>query len=551
MARRYDAILDNDSDELLYWCSQCKERSLEIEADYYCKKCHTFYCGTCTDHHSHGGWFNKKYLYGKHKIHKWPVSKKMEDILLKCEVHEDENLTAFCNEHDQLCCSICVTLCHRPCTTVTVKSKAAKIKSKDLNELQVQVLKNLTKMNQLQTHQQNSIESLNVTYDQLVSSLVADMRLNINSYLCECENSIMNGEHENEQHTVHEIRQKISFILSAFENGIVKAKTYEKTIKQVDFMDVVNTCKRHQTELFRLNEALNKNQTSPELSFILRYKSRHNIQKYETFLKDNFPNHELNVRTICTQSLNIEQSTADTRFKTAVCVLPNGHIFVAERDKRSVTLLNQTYDPVSHLDIFTYPWDICLITPNEVAVTLDDGNTHVVQFITVHNRRLVIDRTLPLQHQCRGIDHHQGTLFVTSGTALYKYSMTGKLISKLYEDTSVCCCAVCPTGDKVYVTNWDQHKLLTLGMDGSCLACFTDPELEYPGGVHVLPAGQVLVCGWGSHNIIQVDNEGRKKLANFNSGFMRYPWSVYYNKITSSIIVGGDEWNRITFFELL
>ncbi|KAH3711518.1 hypothetical protein DPMN_071187 [Dreissena polymorpha] len=52
-----------------------------------------------------------------------------------------------------------------------------------------------------------------------------------------------------------------------------------------------------------------------------------------------------------------------------------------------------------------------------------------------------------------------------------------------------------PTCDKVYITNWDQHKLLTLAMNVSVLACFTDPELEYPSGVHVTPTGQVLVCG--------------------------------------------------------
>ncbi|KAH3711468.1 hypothetical protein DPMN_071137 [Dreissena polymorpha] len=123
------------------------------------------------------------------------------------------------------------------------------------------------------------------------------------------------------------------------------------------------------------------------------------------------------------------------RFKTAICVLPGGHILVAERDKRSVTLLNQKYEPLIHWDLFNYPWDICQVTPNEVAVTWDDDNTHVIQFITVNNRQLVRDRTFSLQHNCRKIDHHQGTLFVTSGTALYKYTITGQLISKPYGDT--------------------------------------------------------------------------------------------------------------------
>ncbi|KAH3711469.1 hypothetical protein DPMN_071138 [Dreissena polymorpha] len=117
---------------------------------------------------------------------------------------------------------------------------------------------------------------------------------------------------------------------------------------------------------------------------------------------------------------------------------------------------------------------------------------------------------------------------------------------------AVCCCAVCPTGDKVYITNWDQHKLLSLATDGSVLACFTDPELQYPGCVHVTPTGQVLVCGWESHAIIQVDNEGRQKLANLNKWVVRisHPWSVYYSRITSSIIVGKYKWKTLVYFEL-
>ncbi|KAH3707800.1 hypothetical protein DPMN_067216, partial [Dreissena polymorpha] len=43
---------------------------------------------------------------------KWPVTKKMEDLLLKCDVHKDEKLKMFCQDHSQLCCSDCVLLHH-------------------------------------------------------------------------------------------------------------------------------------------------------------------------------------------------------------------------------------------------------------------------------------------------------------------------------------------------------------------------------------------------------------------------------------------------------
>ncbi|KAH3706356.1 hypothetical protein DPMN_065742 [Dreissena polymorpha] len=74
-------------------------------------------------------------------------------------------------------------------------------------------------------------------------------------------------------------------------------------------------------------------------------------------------------------------------------------------------------------------------------------------------------------------------------------------------------CAVSPTGDKLYITSWNPDKLLTLARDGTPLAAYTDTELEHPYGLHVTPAGQVLVCGLLSNTLVQVDSEGRSKLA--------------------------------------
>ena len=82
-----------------------------------------------------------------------------------------------------------------------------------------------------------------------------------------------------------------------------------------------------------------------------------------------------------------------------------------------------------------YPWDMCLITPSEVAVALGD---HGVQFITVTQSKLVPGRRLQLQHKCYGIVHDQGDLFICSNTALYKYSLSGKLVFRLNVKRHVC-----------------------------------------------------------------------------------------------------------------
>ncbi|KAH3878487.1 hypothetical protein DPMN_002383 [Dreissena polymorpha] len=114
----------------------------------------------------------------------------------------------------------------------------------------------------------------------------------------------------------------------------------------------------------------------------------------------------------------------------------------------------------------------------------------------------------------------------------------------MYEDTSdkftVMRCAVNPTGDKLYITDILHRRLLTLARNGSVLATFTDPALKQPGDVHVTPAGQVLVYWSMPSTILQVDSEGKRKLATLatkEDGLVK-PWSVCYNRHTASILVG-------------
>ncbi|KAH3754281.1 hypothetical protein DPMN_188947 [Dreissena polymorpha] len=111
-------------------------------------------------------------------------------------------------------------------------------------------------------------------------------------------------------------------------------------------------------------------------------------------------------------------------------------------------------------------------------------------------------------------------------------------------------CAVSPTGDRLYITSYWEHTLLTLARDGTLLATYTDPALDSPSGLYVTPAGQVLVCGYWSNTVLQVYREGSRKLvtlATQERGGVRRPESVCYSNTTSSIIVGQWDDNILVF----
>ncbi|KAH3749452.1 hypothetical protein DPMN_183950 [Dreissena polymorpha] len=91
-----------------------------------------------------------------------------------------------------------------------------------------------------------------------------------------------------------------------------------------------------------------------------------------------------------------------------------------------------------------------------------------------------------------------------------------------------------------HVVHHKQHPepLLTLAKDGSVLTFFTDHALQWPQCGHVTPGDQVLVCGYNFHTILQVDCEGRRKLATLatkEDGVVS-PRSVCYNRNTDFIL---------------
>ncbi|XP_052235098.1 uncharacterized protein LOC127847298 [Dreissena polymorpha] len=485
-----------------------------------------------------------------------------------CDVHKDKNLEMFCDNHSELCCTNCAILNHRHCQKITLISDIVKSQSTDLQQLSVSIQTILKALTKLQDNQEASIQYVQSSYDEQLNK-IQETRREINTALDTIE-----------QKTLKEMKDTLS-----------KLQVFSK--KDVD------NCNRLRDELKQLRDTIQdiSDKSKMELSFIATRKCKVIIEQSENFLKKNYvqdkfyvtfqpnseivqylstlsglgrikhsteklmgeenPNKVITVQEQYVHNMRISSDWNECNIK-AILVLQDGQVLVADNNNKKIKLLDQCYQVVSNCSLTAFPQDLCDITPSEVAVTVNENayNIHEVKFITVNNRQLLTGRELQLPHACIGIACHQGDLYITSATALYKYTLSGKLVNKMYEDTSdtytVYKCAVSPTGDKLYITNTSHAKLLTLARDGSVLATFIDPALQWPKGLHATHAGQVLVCGNNSNTILQVDSEGKRKLATLGTkedGVVS-AWSVCYNRHTASIIVGLERNSSILVFKV-
>ncbi|XP_052260768.1 uncharacterized protein LOC127864914 [Dreissena polymorpha] len=404
-----------------------------------------------------------------------------------------------------------------------------------------------------------SVKSLQGTYKEHGALMIEQMRGNLNTNIDECGNSSVGTSGKSEQYLKEEMCRNVVSILNEFDN--ITAKVLNEMKDEVisikgSVTSSIHKCTSLHNDLSQFHEIVQKIGDHKELCLIASIKCKHIIQQALTLLGKS--GKAFNVQRKSVHNVKIPSDSYECSIE-GICVLTDGQVLVADYFNKRVKLLNQQYQVVSHWDVNAQPVDICLITPSEVAVAVNDHDSkiHEVQFITVNQGKLVSGRKFQLQHECTFITHHQGDLFVTSGQELYKYSLNGKLICRLYQDRSgdytVDKCAVSPTGDRLYIiSHYPQNKLLTLARDGTLLATYSDPALRGPRGLHVTPAGQVLVCGFLSYTVLQVGWEGESKLANLatEEDGVRNPESVCYSSTTSSIIVGQGKEDTILVFRV-
>ncbi|XP_052232019.1 uncharacterized protein LOC127845245 isoform X4 [Dreissena polymorpha] len=366
---------------------------------------------------------------------------------------------------------------------------------------------------------------------------------------------------EEQLHKIQESREKIIAALNILEIKTLTEMKDTLTKLQASLKSDVDKCATFEDELKQFRDAIEeiRDKDKHELSHIANIKCKNKIQLIEQYRRENFvqvkssitflPNSEIEkflsnlsglgkiehiaqplaVRGNPDQIIRMEghseyvismEGDSDKEWFCSIrdiCVLPSGQVLLADEDYNNVKLLNEHYQMVTRYRLSGPPWGLCQITSSKVGVSVGSE----VQFIKVKNNRLEAGRKIRLKHQCR-----------------------------------VGCCAVSPTGDKLYIISYSDHSLLTLAMDGSVLASFMDPELQYPGALDVTPAGQVLVCG--SESILQVDSKGSRKLETLtkppysvrcNPNVTPCPYSVCYNSNTGSIIAGMYRIDKILVYK--
>ena len=245
---------------------------------------------------------------------------------------------------------------------------------------------------------------------------------------------------------------------------------------------------------------------------------------------------------------------------SGICKLATGEFLLVDNYNLKIKLLENNYEVISTCNVAEHPQDVCLIGEREVAVTVNKNSEdrHEIHFYHVRSGTLLKSRSIKLQHECVGLAHNSGTLYITTDTSLHVYNISRGQGRLLYSDQigeyTVHRCAVSPDGSRIFITDCTNHQLITPNKDGTKLSTFTHPEMLYPRCVSVTLLGHVFVSCQESNTVIQVVvmNDGTQTvtpLAGKEKGITE-PTVLYFNGSTNTLVVSMFENDNIVELRL-
>ncbi|XP_052766810.1 uncharacterized protein LOC128207737 [Mya arenaria] len=199
-----------------------------------------------------------------------------------------------------------------------------------------------------------------------------------------------------------------------------------------------------------------------------------------------------------------------------ITVLPSGEIVITDHYNCNVKLLSPNYAVMDHFStVIQKPWDICAVSDNQVAACTEGRE---ILFFNVKNSKLELDRKMPLDVCCYciySVSYMAGHLYLSSGHTLYQYTLAGQKVREINLSNGLFAfrLAVNPDADRLYIVETTDHQLVTLNMKGRVLARLKNGDQKGATDVCVSPGGEVFVCGFGTHTILQVASKGKRKLA--------------------------------------
>ena len=488
-------------------CMSCQRFEEESEALFVCVDCVDTLCKNCYLCH------RSNRMSKDHEIVSVEDFKAIDRNKLKlksyCSEHKDENIKFYCLDHEEPCCSICISIKHRKCDEVQTIQDASKgfSQSESVKSLQTfmshvsrdvdTVLskideemadlnsQNATALSEIEKMFKDMAEKVGKLEDRLRSRLGKLVEVNkdeLERKKMACGN--LKKQLENETRLLDTCIEKASDAQLMIEVKRIedKIRSYDKCFEDQDIyetfhvkLEVIN----YVEELFQqIEESCHIVSTTSDSLYSLEhlhYKKTFKLVKTLTFLNEHYEacltNNSNKIVTIC-------------------------------NSEKCLEIFNFNEQKPQTLKLQGLPYDIAQVSEDVVAVLFRD--LKVVQYINVTNENIV--QTVGVKEGSSSININENKLIVARPVDITTYDKSGQVISTIstgiMQATYISCYK-----SFLYYTDDSNSLICKTTSDEECFR-FLHADVKGINGIACDKMGNIYVTGQTSNNVVQIKKDG-------------------------------------------
>lgn len=493
-------------------CGPCNVDNVETEGSYWCRDCTEALCKDCFK-------FHKRFqaLRG-HEITTLrdasatlPPSHIDMDM---CRKHGNRKMEVFCENHQTLCCILCLSFQHRGCKTVNLIEKISKkCKKENSHPLEAEIAKLCKRLDETIMAEKSNIanmEELTERYEGDIRKAKADMVTLLDK---------LEEKHLNELTKLSkQAKEKLEKSIKSFENRVSYLKHWKSLLQQRK--EGQHTQTEFALVFLKLKEILvdMRKMKITKTSFLLQGDMSKLFKKMTT-LNAYFDVNLTEDTTEIMADINLKKAKLKLfkkitipRSDTATGIFLTEELMLfADRKQQRCIVCDEDGSIIQEVKLLGTPWQMCMDSTGKILVTIPRKKT--IQVLHFENLTLTHGEEIKLRNRCRGITAYDDTIIVATRQSLVYYNssfdfLTDNPLDLSYNTDEV---AVDQNGNVIFCSNPVNHGQSTvtkLDQDEELVFTHSSQNSSYFNSVSVDQGGNVYVVDSGNESIVFLSEKG-------------------------------------------
>ncbi|KAL4224413.1 hypothetical protein ACF0H5_017865 [Mactra antiquata] len=548
-------------------CTSCDEENKTVEAVRYCVECSGYCCQPCTDMHKKFPTLRNHNLLdvsqGKQAGNQQP--KLPEFPTERCGTHHGKVLDMFCEKHNVVGCSTCISKDHRSCPDSQIYS---------IPEM-IDALFNLSNSKQTQSllkDLMNSMSSISDSKDDQLTTLIKAMNealKKITTFQKALETAVKKAAEMSkkeledaykklEEEILHD-KAEVQKTKDALQNTSAKLQKAELNRAQ----RFVCT-KLAETQIKEADDQMSKRKLKDITDVHLSFKPNQSLRDYinglhgigEVVRRTKKRTDLYKVKG--SKDINIKLTNDSTMCYSLGCclTLDNHQLLLTDFKNQKLKRLDiKNMTVIDYLKLEGNPIGVCCIGTLEAVVAC--GSSNMIQFVSI-DKKMSLTRQIKMSHHCQGIATKDDKLYITdNGSSLYMYDVTGNLLktTSLHNAEKTLLkysrhITFNESGKKMCIGSWN-NDVVCFDDAGNFLSAYKDNDLSGTDGVCVDGRGNIFVVGKISHNVLQFNEDGKNiGVVLKQQDGLNHPRSVCFHQKLNVLFVSMDDSEVLKMYEL-